>query len=171
MRILRDNWSILSVGKEERGQRIFLSIFDKNPLIKGLFPFKDLEGQELMDDPNFIAHASRFMGTLEVVMQNLDQYKEEVSPRLVSLGRTHTTFSGFKPGYFNHFEEAMLDVFRQDLGPMLFDAKSIEAWRVVFRFIMMELKRGYTFSLRDKAKRKEQSANSFVTNNKTHKQR
>ncbi|ESN99596.1 hypothetical protein HELRODRAFT_176761 [Helobdella robusta] len=151
-RKLNETWALLSIEIEKKGTRMFKLLFHKNPFIKNLFPFRNLDGDELESDPSFVAHAHRFMNTLGQVMHNLDRYKEIVAPQLVELGRRHANFIGFKPNYFNHFEEAMMDVFSEDLGPIVFDVKAVEAWRVVFRFILIELKRGFTLALRDRGK-------------------
>ena len=149
-KIVVKNWHLLSNDLTGRGSRIFLLIFQRNPLIKGLFPpLQNLEDDELVKNPIFKGHASRFMQAVGAVVDNIDDYHETLSPLLNDLGRRHVSFKGFKPGYFNEFEEAILHVFAEDLG-VKFTAQAREAWKNVFQFIMWELKRGYTQCLRDR---------------------
>lgn len=142
-------WKILSNDLTGRGKRIFLLIFQKNPRVKSLFPCGSLEGDALLRDPSFIGHASRFMQAVGAVVDNIDNYQAKLAPLLNNLGRRHVYFKGFKPGYFNDFEEAILQVFAEDLGTK-FTPLTKEAWRLVFKFILMELKRGFTECLREK---------------------
>lgn len=142
-------WKILSTDLTGRGKRIFLLIFQKNPRVKSLFPCGSLEGEALLQDPSFVGHATRFMQAVGIVVDNIDNYQAALAPHLNNLGRRHVYFRGFKPGYFNDFEEAILQVFADDLGRK-FTPLTKEAWRLVFRFILMELKRGFTECLRDK---------------------
>lgn len=159
-------WKILSNDLTGRGKRIFLLIFQKNPRVKSLFPCGNLEGDALMKDPSFIGHASRFMQAVGAVVDNIDNYQNALAPLLNNLGRRHVYFKGFKPEYFNGFEEAILQVFAEDLGTK-FTQQAKEAWRLVFKFILMELKRGFTECLRDKGLQRSMGGETLTGNEYT----
>jgi len=61
-------------------------------------------------DPRFKGHAVRFMQAVQAVVDNIDNYHETVTPLLNDLGRRHTHFKGFKPIYFNDFQDSILQV-------------------------------------------------------------
>jgi len=109
-KVLAENWEILSSDLSGRGSRIFHQIFGRNPLIKSIFSFGHLDGDELTADPRFKAHALRFMQAMGIVVENIDNYSEALTPLLNDLGRRHTQFKGFKPIYFNEFQDSILQV-------------------------------------------------------------
>jgi len=108
--VLVENWKILSSDLSGRGSRIFAQIFSRNPLIKTIFSFGHLDGDELQSDPRFKGHAFRFMQAMGIVIDNIDNYSEALTPLLNDLGRKHTQFKGFKPIYFNEFQDSILEV-------------------------------------------------------------
>ena len=60
--IINRTWTCLSGDPTFYGTRVFLYIFGKYPFIKTLFPvLADLEGDQLVCNSNFKAHATRFM--------------------------------------------------------------------------------------------------------------
>lgn len=109
-KVIVKNWKVLSSDLSGRGSRIFLLIFGRNPLIKSIFSFGHLEGEELVSDARFKGHAMRFMQAVEAVVVNIDNYHEAVTPILYDLGRRHTQFKGFKPIYFNDFQDSIMQV-------------------------------------------------------------
>ena len=141
-KIVLKNWKFLSNDLTGRGSRIFLRIFQMNPHVKALFPCRHLEGEELKKDVNFKGHASRFMQAVGAVVDNIDNYEKALSPLLNGLGRQHIHYAGFKPAYFDAFEESIMYIWAEDLGRK-FDEESNEAWHHVFQFIMNELKTGF----------------------------
>ena len=83
------------------------------------------------------------MQALGAVMDNVDNYEEALSPLLLELGHNHYThFQQLNADYFNAFEEAILFVFKEDLG-IKFSPEVKEAWEKVLTFIMQELQKGY----------------------------
>ncbi len=147
-RMVLKNWKVLSNDLTGRGSRIFIRIFQLNPNVKMLFPCHNLEGEDLLRDHNFKGHASRFMQAVGAVIDNIDSFEESLSPLLNGLGRQHIHFRGFQPDYFNVFEQAIMDVWAEDLGPKFGD-QSREAWHTVFTFLMRELKQGFEDALSD----------------------
>ena len=141
--LVRRNWKRLSCDLTERGAKVFLRIFSDNPNVKLLFPFKDLDGEELTKDVNFRGHASRFMQAVGAVVDNIDDFEQSLAPLLNALGQKHVHFKGFTPAHFNAFQDAMLAVWTEDLGGKL-SPDGREAWVKVLGFIMRELKRGYS---------------------------
>jgi len=109
-KVIVKNWQILSSDLSGRGARIFFLIFGRNPLIKSIFSFGHLDGEDLMSDQRFKDHAFRFMQAVGVVVDNIENYDESLTPLLNDLGRRHTQFKGFKPIYFNDFQDSILEV-------------------------------------------------------------
>jgi len=109
-KVLVENWQFLSSDLSGRGSRIFYQIFGRNPLIKSIFSFGHLDGDELLCDSRFKGHALRFMQVMGIVVDNIDNCSEALTPLLNDLGRRHTQFKGFKPIYFNEFQDSILEV-------------------------------------------------------------
>ena len=143
MFIVRKTWKLLATDLTRRGSKVFVKIFELNPHVKGLFPFKNLDdANELLLDANFKGHASRFMNAVGAVVDNMDNLEESLAPLLIGLGENHVKFEGFKPEYFNSFSQAMNIVWKEDLGKR-YTTEAEEAWKVVFAFIMDNLKVGF----------------------------
>lgn len=88
---------------------------------------------------------------VDAVVENIDDPDGVMGPFLVGLGRQHVTFGGFKPEYFDAFEEAMTTVWAEELGDK-FDVMARQAWKVVFQFIMHKLRKGYELQMADSKK-------------------
>ena len=88
---------------------------------------------------------------VDAVVENIDDPDGVMGPFLVGLGRQHVTFGGFKPEYFDAFEEAMTTVWAEELGDK-FDDMARQAWKVVFQFIMHKLRKGYELQMADSKK-------------------
>ena len=71
-KILRKTWDILAKDKEKHGIAIFICIFEKMPVTKQLFPFRDVEHEELMSNVLFRSHAKRFMHAVESTIPHFD---------------------------------------------------------------------------------------------------
>ena len=56
---IKETWKFLESDIANHGIAIFLRIFDQNPKVKELFPFRDSWGDELLQHPMFINHANR----------------------------------------------------------------------------------------------------------------
>lgn len=108
--IIIKNWRVVSGDLIGRGSRIFQLIFARNPRLRVLFSCGHLHGEELVNDARFKGHALRFMQAVGAVVDNLDNYNEVLSPLLNDLGRKHVSFKGFKPIYFNDFQESIMQV-------------------------------------------------------------
>lgn len=140
-KIIRRTWKLLANDLTGRGSSVFLKIFLLNPHVKELFPFKQLDGETLIKSQLFRGHASRFMQAVGAVVDNIDNPAEALSPLLIELGQKHAHYSGFMPDYFNYYEDAMLEEWSEQLGNRL-DDDAKEAWRKVFRFILLKLREG-----------------------------
>ena len=57
--LIKQTWILLEDDMENIGIQVFLRIFDQNPEVKLLFPFKDVWGDTLLTHPMFKAHANR----------------------------------------------------------------------------------------------------------------
>jgi hemoglobin-like flavoprotein len=141
-RIVKKTWKYLARDMSAIGARVFLRIFEINPDLKQLFPFRNDDGESLRNDPNFTGHASRFMQAVGAANDNIHNLEAFLGPLLIGLGKQHIKFGGFKPEYWDVFTEAMLFVWERELGED-FNDKCRYAWTKVFDFIMEQLKEGY----------------------------
>ena len=64
------------------------------------------------------------------------------SPALYELGRRHVTIEGFLPDYFDVFTRAVIYVWQQELREM-FSSDVADAWRLLFAYIIGQLRDGY----------------------------
>ncbi|KAK3096804.1 hypothetical protein FSP39_003494 [Pinctada imbricata] len=140
--LVRRTWRLMAVDLAGNGSKVFLRIFELRPELKQLFPFRDVIGDELMKNPTFKGHASRFMQAVGAAVDNIDDWEAAFSPLLLGLGRQHINFGGFKPEYFNAFADSMMFIWEQVLGDR-FTTEARCAWQGVFEFIMLKLKEGY----------------------------
>ena len=79
-------------------------------------------------------------------MDNINDPAGVMGPFLVGLGRQHVNFGGFRPEYFDAFDEAMTTVWAAELGAQ-FDDTARQAWKIVFQFIMQKLREGYELQM------------------------
>ncbi len=56
---IRSTWKILEQDMVNNGKAVFLRIFEQNPAVKQLFPFRNYWGDALIKDPVFQDHAYR----------------------------------------------------------------------------------------------------------------
>ena len=124
------------------GKQIFLCIFNKNPSVKQLFPFRDAWGDDLILHPQFIAHTLRFMAVIRSAVRSVDSLEEGIGPVLVSLGARHTSNPRFNPDLFKLFKSSMLDVMERDLREEM-TPEAREAWQILLAFIVRKLQQGY----------------------------
>ena len=143
-----DQWGILEGDSIALGSKVFLLIFEEHPDIKVVFSCKEMTPKELSESANFKQHASRFIGTVGKVVDNIEDFDQVTTPLLNELGRKHIHFRGFKPTYFNVFQSAMARVWQESLGEE-FTEEAREAWILIFEFIVRELKRGYSQAIID----------------------
>ncbi|XP_006822018.1 neuroglobin-like [Saccoglossus kowalevskii] len=149
-RIVRKTWRPLANDMTENGQKIFINIFESHPEIKYMFPTRDIEGRDnLSANPHFRMHSSRFMQSVGAAIDNLNDLDNALRPLLVKLAKTHVRFKGFKPDYFDAFEEAMLSVWQEELGQR-FTTEVEESWKLLFFYIKDCLKEGYDIAMNEK---------------------
>ena len=145
--IVRKTWKILATDLTGRGSKVFVKIFELNPNVKALFPFRNVnDTDQLLLDTNFKGHASRFMNAVGAVVDNMDNLEESLALLLIGLGENHVHFEGFKPDYFNSFSQAMNIIWKEDLGKR-YTPEAEDAWNTVFTFIMDNLKVGFINAL------------------------
>ncbi|XP_077979291.1 neuroglobin-like [Glandiceps talaboti] len=151
-RIVRRTWRPLADDMTENGQKVFLHIFASYPEIKYLFPTREVEGKNnLYRNPHFRMHSSRFMQSVGAAVDNLSDLDNALKPLLVRLAKTHVRFKGFKPDYFDAFEESMLSVWQEELGER-YTSEVEDAWKVLFSYIKDCLKLGYEEAMDEKLK-------------------
>ena len=145
-RLILKTWNRLSRDIPRVGVKIFLRIFVLNPDLKQIFPFRDCNGAELLQDPVFKGHASRFMQAVGAAIDNMDDLNNAMGPMLVGLGGQHINYAGFKPEYWDIFIESVTDIWKQELRRK-FSSKVSEAWHILFEFMVSKLKEGYEKAL------------------------
>jgi hypothetical protein len=157
--MLRDTWTV--VHNENHGIEIFLLIFQRNPSAKSVFPFKDLEGRELLENHSFIAHAKRFMSAIDSTIRNLDSLDVVLIPILHKLGEIHGWIPRFSEEYLPVFIDAIIDVITKNIGAKC-DERVREAWHHLGHFISHKLIDGYT-----RAQKRETSLHQHTMSNGT----
>ena len=140
--LLRETWNIIREDKRNHGITILIMIFDKKPETKHLFPFRDLEGDELTCNAQFCSHAKRFMHAVEATIQHLDALEMVMVPLLHRLGEKHASIDGFKEEYFSVFVESIQDVIADALGKKC-TAPVRDAWGQLGKFIAGKMHEGY----------------------------
>ena len=140
---IKKTWKVVSNNMPGVGAKIFEKIFQLNPFVKQIFPFRELSGEEMTRDSRFRGHAFLFMQAVGASVDNIDKLDQVMGPLLINLGAKHIHFPGFKIKYFDVFVVAILDVFADELGSK-FNEKVYDVWRHVFEFIISKLKEGYT---------------------------
>ncbi|XP_067676830.1 hemoglobin subunit mu-like [Haliotis asinina] len=143
--LVRRTWRYLAGDMTGIGSKVFIRIFNLYPNVKQLFPCRHKEGTELLRDPNFKGHASRFMQAVGAVVDNMDDLDTSLSPLLIGLGRQHINFNGFIPENFDAFTQSMTLTWEEELNGH-FTEEVKDAWVAVFRFIMMKLKEGFALA-------------------------
>lgn len=101
--------------------------------------------EDLHTLPTFREHATKFMGVLASLVDNLED-PHEVDEALLLLGAKHATFNGYHPEYFISFGKCMLDAWEMELGEE-FIAEVRESWRLLFDYIMTRMKQGFEMCL------------------------
>ena len=124
--------------------KVFLRIFEYRPSVKRMFPFRDAWGDQLIRHPQFVQQANRFMRVIAIVVNAVERLRSGLggSPALYELGRRHVTIEGFLPDYFDVFTRAVIYVWQQELREM-FSSDVAEAWRLLFAYIIGQLRDGY----------------------------
>jgi len=109
-----------------------------------MFPFRDAWGDQLIRHHQFVQQANRFMRVIAIVVNTVDYLRcgRGGSPALYELGRRHVTIEGFLPDYFDVFTRAVVYVWQQELRE-LFTADVAEAWRMLFAYVIGQLRDGY----------------------------
>ena len=140
--ILRGTWSVLEQDMNDTGARVFARIFTLSPEAKQLFPFKEVEGEELLRHPLFRGHGLRFMTAVGGTVNQLDALDLIVMPNLSQLGKTHTKFKGFTLDHLDVFVEAMDNVWAEELGEE-YNIDTKEAWNKLFHLIVSNIADGF----------------------------
>jgi len=109
-----------------------------------MFPFRDAWGDQLIRHPQFVQQANRFMRVISIVVNAVERLRSGPggSPALYELGRRHVTIEGFLPDYFDVFTRAVIYVWQQELREM-FSSDVADAWRLLFAYIIGQLRDGY----------------------------
>jgi hypothetical protein len=146
--LVRLSWEELktNTGLINLGKKVFLKIFNLKPEIKGMFPFKDAWGDELIRHPKFVLHSERFMLIIDCCVQNLESIKTEYSEMLTNLGRAHVGYKGFNSENFDVFMKAIWFVWYHQLKDKM-DPDVEDAWKKLLQFIITQQRAGYEAEL------------------------
>ena len=140
--IIKAQWPLLSKDVKGNGSAVFMKIFKQYPEIKNLFRCNGVDDMQLPENAEFKAHAIRFMQAVGTAVDSIDDLDTSMSRTLLSLGKQHVNFTGFKPIYFEAFYDAISTVWKDVLGSD-YTVQSADAWSHVLVFIMETLKKGY----------------------------
>ncbi|KAK3603305.1 hypothetical protein CHS0354_025909 [Potamilus streckersoni] len=151
--IIKKTWRHFEGDMSRVGCKVFLQIFLQYPALKQLFPFRYINGEALLQDPSFKAHAFRFMQAVGAAIDNIDNLDDALVPLLLGLGKQHTTFMDFKEEYFRYFSESMMLVWKEELKSK-FDEVTSLTWRLLFTFIMDTIQEGF--------RQAQQQNNSYI---------
>ena len=99
-KIIRETWKQISMDRQEKGIAIFVQIFSECPQAQKLFPFKDCNGYELLQNSKFRSHALRFLNAVDTTVQGLDAPDVALVPVLHHLGKIH----GWIPGFLHEYQ-------------------------------------------------------------------
>ena len=114
--IIQETWQQINCDRVAKGIQIFSKIFQKKPEAKQLFPFRHLEGDELLENSTFRSHARRFMDAIGLTVQHLDALDVSCAPSFVQLGRKHFWIADFKTsGVLDVFINSIAEVFENQL--------------------------------------------------------
>ena len=141
-RLVLRTWRYLAVDIPGHGSIVFLRVFQLQPAVKALFPCRDVPDDQLTSDPNFKGHSTRFMQAIGAVMDNIEDPERTLNEILLSMGRQHCYYKGFKVSYFDAFVEAFVYTWELILGNK-FSGDTRNAWLVVFNFIKNKMALGY----------------------------
>ena len=76
---IRETWRLIHAkGALNVSKRIFLFIFQLKPEVKSYFPFRGVWGDELFAHPQFRDHVTRFVSTIDAVVDNVNNIEDEV---------------------------------------------------------------------------------------------
>ncbi len=143
-RLINRTWRYLANDLTGHGSKVFLRIFDVMPTARDLFPSLRYcqTHEQLVNNPVFKGHASRFMQAVGAVVDHIDDPEGGLSQLLRELGEQHVNFFGFDQLYFQRFSESMMYVWTNELGNKLTPGVRL-AWQAVFDFIMTKMREGY----------------------------
>ena len=147
--LLRETWKTLSVDRIANGIKIFQQIFISCPEAKNLFSFKNLSGDELLQNSLFRMHAVRFIHAIDAIVQSLDALDIATIPVLHRLGKAHVWIVGFHMGLLPTFLSALLQVFGRELGKR-FTQEVHDAWFQLAKFITTHMIRGYNEAMEER---------------------
>ena len=140
--IVREQWKVLSMEVNGLGTVVFKQIFRDHPVIKQLFPCRDVAEDQLITNAQFRAHAAVFMQAVGAVVDNIDDLESVMSNPLIFLGKQHAAYTGLKRVYFDEFYNVISNVWRDTFGSS-YTTECEKAWNHVFMYITGKLKKGY----------------------------
>ena len=125
---------------------VFYVIFARAPHAKKLFPFKDAEGDELREHPEFRAHARHFMKVIGDALEDVEDLEGRLGRRLLVLGAEHASKPGFSLDYFEVFTGGLGEVWATELGEA-WTSETRASWEKLFLYLLMELRAGYMMAV------------------------
>lgn len=146
--IIKRQWKILSADMKGTGTAVFMKIFKDHPEVKQEFSYRDIDDNSLPSSAELRCHAFRFMQAVGATIENIDDLENKMSDALLTLGKQHVNFTGFKPIYIQTFYNAILKVWQESLG-IRYTTESANAWSRLLRYVMEKLEKGYHIAVKE----------------------
>ncbi|XP_044760112.1 globin-1-like isoform X2 [Coccinella septempunctata] len=94
------SWARATADPTKLGANVMMSLFDKYPEYKKLFPFKDVPDEELKNNMKFKVHCSSVVYNLNQIIDSLDN-SELVLGMLDKLATNHIKHNAPHEGFLN----------------------------------------------------------------------
>ncbi|XP_041469276.1 uncharacterized protein LOC121419053 isoform X3 [Lytechinus variegatus] len=132
--IVKRTWRKLAPHPARHGAVMFAKLVTDSPDVGHLFPFgsKNLSYQELLRDPQALAHGKRVMETVGTAVDGLDDL-DILVPILRDLATRHIGYNVTKQ-HFSSVGAALIHAIKEGLGTT-FSPDILSAWMAVFRLI------------------------------------
>ncbi|XP_054758842.2 uncharacterized protein LOC129264905 [Lytechinus pictus] len=132
--IVKRTWRKLAPNLARHGAVMFAKLVTDNPDVGHLFPFgsKNLSYQELLRDPQTLAHGKRVMETVGTAVDGLDDF-DILVPILRELATRHIGYNVTKQ-HFSSVGAALIHAIKEGLGKT-FSPDILSAWMAVFQLI------------------------------------
>lgn len=140
--ILKATWATLSDDMKGNGNKILLKVFELCDDLKVVMGCENLDATEMFSHPKFKTQSLRFMQVLGASVDYIEDFEKAMGPVLRELGKAHFSYQGFKKHHWNIFPEAVLFVWKQELG-CAFTADVHRSWSSLLLLMITKLKEGY----------------------------
>ncbi|XP_076464809.1 neuroglobin-like [Babylonia areolata] len=142
--LVQRSWDVMKADLSTLGVTVFLRLFETEPDLKRLFPkivqLNEVSQLEMAVDRDMLQrHAVTVMEGLGAAVEGLED-SLFLNSVLVSIGQTHVR-RHVKPQMLKRLWPSLHYGFSQVLGER-YDPETAEAWRRVYTYITLQMKRG-----------------------------